>query len=148
MAGNGILLLNLSATWYLVGLIWMVQIVHYKMFDRVGSDSFASYEVDHSRLITPIVGVPMLIEIATAVLLVMQPPPGIPKSWMIAGLVIIGLIWMSTALIQVPCHTKLASGFDQATYDRLVHSNWIRTVLWSARGILTTAVLWKMLSRV
>lgn len=147
MSTNAIFLLNLCSTWYMVGLIWMVQIVHYNMFDRVGREGFAAYEADHSRLITPIVGIPMLIEIATAAWLVMQPPVGFPRSWMIAGLILVGLIWLSTAFIQVPCHNRLAQGFDQSTYERLVQTNWIRTVLWSTRGVLMMGLLWKVLQR-
>ena len=67
MLANALFLLNLISTWYMVGLIWMVQIVHYKMFDRVGEDVFVRYAVDHGRLITPIVMVPMLIELITSV---------------------------------------------------------------------------------
>lgn len=66
MNANNVFLLNLVSTWYLVGLIWMVQAVHYKMFDRVGTGEFVQYEEDHNRLITPIVAVPMLPELATA----------------------------------------------------------------------------------
>jgi hypothetical protein len=36
------------------------------------------------------------------------------------------------------CHNRLASGFNEADYHKLVNSNWIRTVLWTARGILLT----------
>ena len=49
MNANLLLLLNALSTWYMVGLIWMVQIVHYKMFDRVGEDVFARYATDHAR---------------------------------------------------------------------------------------------------
>ena len=112
----------------------MVQIVHYNMFDRVGLEQFQQYEADHKRLITPIVGVPMLFELATAVLLLVAAPDCFPRWAALVGLVLIGLIWLSTVLLQIPCHTQLLSGFDEVTYRRLVNSNWIRTVLWTARG--------------
>ena len=79
MNTNLVFLLNLLATWYLVGLIWLVQVVHYNMFDRVGSDGFVRYEADHNRLITPIVAPPMLIELATACLLLTSAPPAFPR---------------------------------------------------------------------
>ena len=129
-------LVNLLATWYLVGLIWMVQLVHYKLFDRVGLDGFVRYEADHCNLISPVVGPPMLIEIATAVLLIISPPSGVPRWAMVAGLAAVSAIWLSTALIQVPCHNRLGDGFNARDYALLVGSNWIRTVLWTARGLL------------
>ncbi|MFK8114979.1 MAG: hypothetical protein AB8B91_22440 [Rubripirellula sp.] len=136
MNPNLIFLLNLLSTWYMVGLIWMVQVVHYNLYDRVGEDEFAQYEADHNRLITPIVGVPMLIEIATACLLLAVAPAGFPRWAAWAGIALIVLIWLSTAFLQVPMHSRLVKGFDAAAYERLVLTNWIRTILWTARGIL------------
>jgi len=142
-----LLLTNLVATWYMVGLIWMVQMVHYHMFDRVGKDVFSQYAAEHSRLITPIVGVPMLIEIASAAALMVLVPTGVSRWLMIVGFVIVCLIWLSTAFVQVPCHTVLASGFDQAAYRRLVDTNWIRTVLWSVRGVLMMLATARLLTQ-
>lgn len=146
MNGNIVFILNVLATWYMVGLIWMVQVVHYNLFDRVGQEGFARYEADHSRLITPIVGVPMLVEIATAALLIASSPPGFPRWAAWAGIAMVIAIWLSTALLQVPCHNRLMEGFDEAAYRKLVNTNWIRTVLWSARGVLMGYFLVKLVS--
>ena len=89
---------NILATWYLVGLIWTIQVVHYNLFDRVGQKEFKQYEADHNRLITPIVGPPMLIEIATAGLLLTMAPPGFPRWAAVAGGAMVIMIWISTAL--------------------------------------------------
>jgi hypothetical protein len=142
-----IFVLNLASTWYMVGLIWMVQIVHYNLFDRVGASGFAAYEADHNRLITPIVALPMLIELATAAMLVFVSPPGFPRWAAVTGIVIVGLIWLSTAALQVPFHGKLASGFDPSAYRGLVLTNWIRTVLWTVRGGLLGYFAWRLLLR-
>jgi uncharacterized membrane protein len=145
MLPNALFVLNLLSTWYMVGLIWMVQIVHYQMFDRVGADVFQRYALDHSRLITPIVAIPMLIEIATAFGLLIVSPAGMPRTWLMIGVVLVLVIWASTVLLQVPCHERLASGFDREIYARLVTSNWIRTIAWSARGGLMGYLLWRLM---
>lgn len=145
MNATAVFVLSVLATWYLVGLIWMVQVVHYNMFDRVGSEQFAQYEADHNRLITPIVGIPMLVEIVTASLLLVSSPIGFPRWAAVVSVVLIVLIWLSTALIQVPCHNQLMSGFDASVYKKLVTTNWIRTVLWTARGLLVGYFLFQML---
>ncbi len=136
MNSSLVFLLNLLSTWYMVGLIWIVQVVHYNMFDRVGAAEFVRYETDHNRLITPIVGPPMLVEIATACLLLIAAPAGFPKWAAWAGVIMIAGIWLSTMFLQVPCHSRLLSGFDAEACRKLVNTNWIRTVLWTARGIL------------
>ena len=147
MQSSWIFVLNLAATWYMVGLIWMVQIVHYPLFDRVGEPGFKRYEADHNRLITPIVGLPMLIEIATAFALLAYAPTGFPSWAAMLGVGLLGMIWLSTALIQVPCHSQLAGGFDESVHRRLVMSNWIRTLAWSARGLLVGYFALKLIQR-
>ena len=139
-----ILLAHITATLLMVGMIWFVQIVHYPLFSRVGSEGFSVYFEVHSRLTTYVVGPPMLVEAATALLLVFRRPEDIPLTAAIIGFGLVAIIWLSTALLQVPRHTALGSGFDHAAWNALVLSNWVRTVAWSARGGL---VLW-MASRV
>jgi hypothetical protein len=134
------LLLHAAATWFMVGLIWMVQLVHYPLFGQVGEDKFAAYARQHTRAISWLVGPPMLIELACALLLVLWPPlGGAWAAW--GGLGLLALIWLSTALFQVPAHTRLQQGFDPLLHRGLVQSNWLRTVGWSLRGLLAMWML-------
>ena len=144
---NTILLANVVSTLFLVGLIWMVQIVHYPLFDDVGEQNFASYQQRHQTNITYIVGPTMLIELVTAILLLWYPVPGIPKSLVWIGIGLVAAIWLSTAFLQVPSHGKLVKAFDPAAYKWLVNSNWIRTIAWTARGALVTWMLVRVLSK-
>ena len=141
MKSEILLLVNFVCTLYLLGLIWTVQRVHYKLFDRVGTSEFIAYESEHVRLITPIVAPVMVVELVTAALLVWRVPAGLSSNLLVLGLVAVVLIWLSTFLIQVPCHTRLSQGFDAAAYQRLVQSNWIRTCLWTGRAVLLTSML-------
>ncbi len=130
-----ILVLNLVSTWFMVGLIWFVQIVHYPLFDRIGIDQFVEYQRLHQRLTTWVVAGPMLIEAATTGLLVWYAPPvNIGLVLLAAGLLMI--IWVSTALLQVPCHEDLTRGFDARIHRQLVLTNWLRTTCWTLRGLL------------
>ena len=87
-----VLLANLAATFVMVGIIWFVQIVHYPLFARVGTTGFPAYSAAHSRLTGLVVGPPMLAEAATAVALVLGPPPGV-SSWLaVSGLVLLAVI--------------------------------------------------------
>ena len=140
-----LLLIHAAATWFLVGLIWTIQLVHYPLFARVGADGFTVYEREHARRITWIVAPAMALEAVTAVLLLLAP---VPVSGMAEGrLVLLGavgllaVVWVSTALIQVPCHGRLSRGFDPDAHRRLVQSNWVRTVAWTARGALVSLLL-------
>lgn len=126
---------NILATLYMVGVIWMVQLVHYPLFRWVGSENYREYQKRHQWLMMWVVGPPMLIEAITAALL-LRWPGALPLSEIGLGFVLVLVIWLSTAAIQVPCHERLAQGFDEQVHRRLVSSNWIRTIAWSGRAAL------------
>jgi hypothetical protein len=46
----------------------------------------------------------MFIEAATAMLLVFRRPENIPLAAALVGLALVGIVWLSTALLQVPRH--------------------------------------------
>lgn len=128
--------LHAAATWYMTGVIWFVQLVHYPLMARVGTDGFAAYEALHRRYTGWVVGPPMLLEAATALALWWRRPSS--AAWT-AGLVLVAVIWLSTFLLQVPSHDRLSRGMDAAALGRLVNGNWIRTAAWTARAML---VMW------
>lgn len=142
---TGVLLAHAASTLYLVGLIWMVQAVHYPLFAQVGEAQAQAYARLHVARITWVVGPPMLVELATAVWLVVRTPPGLPAWAPWVGLLLLALIWLSTAALQVPEHRRLEVGFDPAAVRRLVRSNWLRTALWTARGALALFLLQRAL---
>ena len=137
-----LLLAHAAATLFMVGVIWFVQVVHYPLFARVGAPDFSAYSTRHTTLTGLVVGPPMLLEAGTAVALVVWTPPGISVSLVWTGLLLVAGIWLSTALLQAPRHTALGRGFDPAAHRFLVTSNWLRTVLWSLRGLVVLCILY------
>lgn len=140
-----VLLVNAAATWFLTGLIWVVQVVHYPLFSSVDRSAYPAFAAAHGRLITPIVGPAMLVELVTAVLLVAQRPAALPVRWAWIGAGLVAVIWLSTALVQVPLHAQLAQGYDARAHGWLVTSNWLRTVAWSIRSLLLLLALTRAL---
>jgi hypothetical protein len=133
MNTHTILLLNTATTLFMTGLIWFVQIVHYPLFDHVGREQFARYEQSHTASTTLVVAPVMLLEaLAAFLLLLSQPRPST-----LAAFLLLLLIWLSTALLQVPKHNLLSAGFDPAAHAALVSSNWLRTLAWTLRSALT-----------
>lgn len=136
-----LLLLQAAATLYLVGLIWFVQLVHYPLMAKVGQQGYTTYQQLHERKTTWAVAPAMFIELGCAIFLVLATPPRV-EAWLAwLGLALVVLLWLSTALIQVPCHKKLGSGFEEQAHRRLVNTNWLRTALWSARGVIALIML-------
>jgi hypothetical protein len=132
-------LTHLASTLFMTGVIWFVQCVHYPLFASVGEEGFRNFEERHSFLTTWIVAPPMFLEAATALLLFWFRPAGMPTWQIVTGLAFVVVNWLSTALLQVPEHKRLAGGYNRTAQERLVLTNWIRTAGWSFRAIL---VLW------
>ena len=83
--------------------------------------------------------VPMiLIEVATSFYLFIKNDFALLESLSILSLIAILLI---TFFISIPCHNRLCIGKDLETIDRLIKSNWIRTLLWSLRGFFALSCL-------
>ena len=140
------LCVQLFSTFAMTGLIWLIQLVHYPLFDRVELSKFAQFEQDHSNWITVIVLPLMTAELGSAIYLVVARWNAADRALWIAGLAMVVLLWASTFFLSVPEHTRLAQGFDAGSYRRLVITNWPRTVLWSLRSVLLLAVLWRHLA--
>ena len=130
----------------MVGLIWLIQMVHYPLFASVGVEQFSDYSERHQFLITFIVGPVMAAELITAIVLAFYPVTPEVGIWFRIGLGLLVMIWISTALIQVPQHGKLTNGFDLATVQALVRGNWIRTIAWTLRGFILLVVLGKLIA--
>jgi hypothetical protein len=140
-----LLVAHAVATVTMFGVILIVQVVHYPLFALVGEATYADYQAAHMTRITWVVMPTMLLELGTAVALVWMQPAG-PPAWMAwTGLALVGVIWASTGLLQVPAHADLTSGFDAAAHRRLVATNWIRTVAWALRTGLAAWMLYRAL---
>ncbi len=136
---TAVVALNLAATWALVGLVWLVQRVHYPAFADVAPGRFAAFHAAHSKRIGTIVVPLMLVELVTSAWLAIDPPFA-PRTFRLAAAAV-AAIWASTFLLQVPSHRRLARGFDAAAHAALVRTNWVRTLLWTARGVALLVVL-------
>jgi hypothetical protein len=137
-----VLLIQIAATGLLTGLIWTIQVVHYPLFAAVGAEEFVDYQTNHARRITTVVGPLMLVEALTAIVFVGIRPDVIPDWIPWTGLALVAVIWLSTAIVQIPCHARLARGFDPDLHRRLVRSNWIRTFAWTARTSVLLRAGW------
>jgi hypothetical protein len=136
-----VLLVHAAATWFMCGVIWFVQVVHYPLFTHVGAATSAAYARANQRRTTAVVLPAMLVELACAGWLAWSPPAGTPPWQPQLGLALLGVIWTSTLLLQVPAHARLSAGPDEAAVGRLVRTNWIRTAAWSTRGVLALGML-------
>lgn len=138
---NSLLFLHAASTLAMAGLIWFVQVVHYPLFAHVDALSFSEFAAQHVRRTGFVVAPLMLIEAATAAWLAIWPPSVEAAVTSYVGFTLLAIVWLSTALLQMPCHRRLENGKDLAIINRLVATNWIRTVAWTGRGVVALQLL-------
>ena len=131
-----IFLLNLVLAFIAVGLIWTIQLVHYPSMRFIPKERFVEYHNFHSIRIS-FLAVPLMVtELGTSLILFYQNYNNAIQTIFLINLVIVVLIWLSTFLIQVPLHNALSKEKQSEKLSKLICTNWIRTILWTARSIL------------
>ena len=121
-----------AVSWALVGLIWVIQLVKYPAFHFIDPSRFIEYHNHHTRSITIIVMPLMMVELALSGWLLWKIGWSVDY-WIPA--VAVAAIWVSTFTLQIPQHQILENGKDKKAINKLVRTNWIRTVLWTLKGL-------------
>lgn len=127
---------HLAATWLLVGLIWVVQLAIYPQFANVGRREFRAYHERYAAGISWVVAPAMAVEGLTGAWLLFGPETSGDRLLYGVGFALILFNAAHTAFIAVPLHGRLGAGFDEATHRKLVRSNVLRALAWTARGLL------------
>ena len=131
-----ILTAHSAVPWALVGLIWVMQVVHYPLMARVGEAHSQRYQTEHVTRIGGLVAPLMICEAALTMWLCMHATT-LHTPWLAwLGALLLMVVWSVTALWSVPAHTKLTSPNPAGALKRLVATNWLRTAAWTGRGVV------------
>lgn len=133
---------HLISTVIMVGVIWVIQLLHYPSFHYVEKNNYARFQHFHMTRISFIVLPAMILELGSGILLITLPSflYDINSVFLIAFLFLI-IIWCTTATIFSGLHQKLTNGYDRVLVDKLVNLNWIRTFLWTTRLFLLFSIM-------
>lgn len=145
-----VLIAQIMASTTMAAIAWFVQLVHYPLFALLQSSGSKTAEVagmsraeardyhdENLRRTRPLVLFPMVVEATSAAWLAFFPQAAVGRGAAIAGLSLVAIVVLSTALVQVPLHESLRCGDAPVdTVPRLVRSTRIRTAAWTARAIL------------
>ena len=127
---------NFISTSVMVGVIWVIQLLHYPSFHFINEKKYIEFQHFHMQRISFIVVPVMLIELASALLLSYF----FRSSLTIILLALLLGIWGITFIFFTNLHQKLTNGYDPSIVDRLVQINWYRTALWSLRLIILLSI--------
>lgn len=138
---------HVAATLFMVGLIWTVQVVHYPLFAEVGAENYPAYQSRHIDRIGALLVVPWGLEGLSIVAVLVVARERAMRRLALVGAGLMGLILLVTMIWAAPVHGELLDGFDPDQHDRLMWSNLVRTLLWTARGGVAIALVWLLLDR-
>ena len=128
------LILHLISTSIMVGIIWVIQLVHYPSFHFVELKQYTTFQRFHMSRISYVVIPAMLTELFTLILIVISMDQ--IDTLIVASAILLIFIWLMTAVFFSGVHQKLTLGYDQTVVDKLVKLNWGRTLLWTLRLLL------------
>jgi hypothetical protein len=127
---------------YNAGCMTTLQLQHYAIYPAVGKENFANYMRANNRAAAlPTILPAMLLLLASIVLLFYRPQFVRPAEAI--GFVILNLIaFGSTFTWQRRLHSEMAeSGYDEAKVQRLIATNWIRTISHLFIAVMAVAIL-------
>lgn len=138
----------------MTGLIWTIQVVHYPIFDAVDAAPAADgtpigwqrFAGRHTRTISYVVGPFMVVEGVTGIWLALDPPGSGNEALSLVALVLMGVCYGTTAFVSAPLHGQLAARYDVALHRRLMRTNMIRTIGWTLRAVVLTAIAFRVLT--
>lgn len=138
---EAVLIAQVLASVGMFGVIWTIQLVHYPLMAHIPATAFVAYERRHTKAIALIVGPLMAVEGLCVLVVFFARPSGIPFWLSLIGGIAEAVAIGTTAFVSAPLHGRLENGFDAALLSRLILTNWIRTIAWTARGIIAVAML-------
>ncbi|MBY0515518.1 MAG: hypothetical protein K2P81_01325 [Bacteriovoracaceae bacterium] len=128
------LLIHFFASTAMMGLIWLVQLVHYPAFRFVDEKDYISFALFHTTQITWVVAPLMIAELFSAFLMSFDSSVTL---WVkIVSIICLVAIWLSTVFFQIPQHSVLALGKNLEAIENLVTTNWIRTIAWTIKSFV------------
>lgn len=136
---HSMLAMHLALASIMVGVIWVIQLVHYPSFRFTDREKYVSFQIFHMRNISFIVVPIMILEFLSGLLLVLYHSNH--ESLLRISFILLLIIWLVTALFFAQIHQKLSKGYDETLVRNLVSLNWIRTLLWTIRTIIITYCL-------
>ena len=118
----------------LVVLIWLVQLVIYPSFLYYDKIAMVKWHGPYTTAITLVV---MPLMVGQLILHVMS-AMGQPTLWNVITLLLVLGTWGVTFFVSVPLHNKIAAGLELTpSIEKLIATNWIRTILWSLVFLVT-----------
>ena len=135
---DDLLMIHIVSTSIMVGVIWVMQLVHYPSFKYVNESDYIIFQKFHMSNISYIVFPAMFTELITALLIFFS---GEKSFFFMLSLICLFLIWVITGVLFTKFHSILQKGKDLKMIEKMIKANWTRTLLWTLRIIMILFVI-------
>ena len=132
------LMIHIISTSIMVGVIWVIQLVHYPSFKYVNESDYIIFQKYHMSNISYIVFPVMFTELITALIILFF---GEKSLFFVLSLICLFLIWVFTGVLFTKYHRILKEGKDLMIIEKMIKANWIRSLLWTMRLIMIFFVI-------
>jgi hypothetical protein len=136
-----LLVLWTGLIFWVLGQIWLVQIVVYPLFARVGEPEYVAYHGFYSGRIPLPVILPGFASFLAPIALAFV-GPDVP-AWMTTANIAGGVVGLLvTVLLEIPRHARLEKGGkDDTVIAELIRFNWPRTLSITLQAVVTVMML-------
>jgi hypothetical protein len=131
--------LHLALTAGYAGFQWTIRALVYPQFALVPPAAFPAFERRHQQRVTRVVGPLFAGQVLTTAWLLVDRPAGVPLVPVTAGAGCLAVVLGTTALLAVPLHRRLDSGWDGDAHRRLLRVDSVRVL---AASLGTAAASW------
>ena len=128
---NGVSSIYSFCSFYMVGVIWLIQLIHYPTFSKIEENVFRMFHREHTTAMSILVGPVMIMELITVFYLAKS----FEARWLISAAMTV-ILWCLTFFVSVPIHNRLESGRQPELLKNLIMTNWPRTIVWTAKAAL------------
>ena len=135
---DDLLMIHIISTSIMVGVIWVMQLVHYPSFKYVNESDYIIFQKFHMSNISYIVFPAMFTELITGLLIFFS---GEKSLFFVLSLICLFLIWVITGVLFTKFHNILQKGKDLKMIEKMIKANWTRTLLWTLRIIMILFVI-------
>lgn len=129
---NQLIFIQWGCSSYMLAIIWLIQLIHYPSFLHINENEFKDFHAKHTQIMGFLVGPVMVLEL---IISCMQLSTGVNAS-SISLLIIVLCLWFFTFFVSVPIHNKLSGGFQKTLIQKLILTNWLRTLLWTIKFLM------------
>lgn len=136
-----LLLLWAALVFWVLGQIWLAQIVVYPLFAKVGEAEYIGYHSFYTRRIPLPVIIPGFASFLLPLPLAFYGP--VVPLWMSVANIATGIVGLLvTILLEIPRHNRLeADGKNETIVAELIRYNWPRTLSISSQAVVTFLML-------